>query len=356
MDGLQTCGDDNACKMFIESVRGKKFLFALTISHTETCTIPGITIAGATPELAKYTPAADAEFLRYGKCKSIAEIPATPDGKPTPALITRAALGMAKIPNMIIDAGSAHSPKTPYMHTGLLPGKNIQNESGLGIDEAKKAIEYGKQIGESLGALADCLVLGESVPGGTTTALAVLRAFGIKARTSSSMPENPGKLKESIAIAAQNRITSSDPISISAELADPMLPFLAGLLSSATQKTHVMLAGGTQMAAVLALADSLGYDAKKTAIATTSYVYDDESADFISAVQQAGDVAILVADPGLGASKIDGLRAYSQGFAKEGAGAGGAVAACMLKIGATSDNVRLAVEAEYNRTILSDRN
>ena len=95
------------------------------------------------------------------------------------------------------------------MHTGLLPGKNIQNESGLGIDEAKNAIDYGKQIGESLGALADCLVLGESVPGGTTTALAVLRAFGIKARTSSSMPENPGKLKESIAIAAQNRITSS---------------------------------------------------------------------------------------------------------------------------------------------------
>ena len=71
MDGLQTCGDDNACKMFVESVRGKKFLFALTISHTETCTIPGITIAGATPELAKYTPAADAEFLRYGRCKSI---------------------------------------------------------------------------------------------------------------------------------------------------------------------------------------------------------------------------------------------------------------------------------------------
>ena len=103
--------------------------------------------------------------------------------------------------------------------------------------------------------------------------------------------ENPGKLKESIAIAAQNRITSSDPISISAELADPMLPFLAGLLSSATQKTHVMLAGGTQMAAVLALADSLGYDAKKTAVATTSYVHDDESADFVSAVQQAGDVA-----------------------------------------------------------------
>ncbi len=356
MDGLQICGNDNACKLFIESVRGKKFLFALTISHTETCTIPGITVAGATPDLAKYTPAADAEFLRYGKCKSIDEIPATPDGKPTPALITRAALQMANIPHIIIDAGSAHSPKMPYMHTGLLPGKNIRDGPGMGIDEAKKAIEYGRQIGESLGALTDCLVLGESVPGGTTTALAVLRAFGIKARTSSSMPENPGKLKESVVIAAQNRVTLRDPVSISSELADPMLPFLAGALSAATQKTHVILAGGTQMAAVLALANSLGYDKEKVAVATTSYVYNDKSADFVFAVQQAGNVAILVTDPGLGASKIDGLRAYSQGFAKEGAGAGGAVAACMLKIGATSENVRLAVENEYNRTILSDSN
>ena len=101
----------------------------------------------------------------------------------------------------------------------------------------------------------------------------------------------------------------------------------------ATQKTHVT---GTQMAAVLALADSLGYDAKKTAVATTSYVYDDESADFISAVQQAGDVAILVADPGLGASKIDGLRAYSQGFAKEGAGA--ECRCCSMLIDITSES------------------
>ena len=42
--------------------------------------------------------------------------------------------------------------------------------------------------------------------------------------------------------------------------------FLQELSPLATQKTHVILAGGTQMAAI-ALANPLGYDAKKTAIA-----------------------------------------------------------------------------------------
>ncbi|MDI1496008.1 MAG: hypothetical protein K8823_1316 [Cenarchaeum symbiont of Oopsacas minuta] len=351
MNGLQIHGDD----LFVKSVSGGNFLFALTISYTDTCTIPGITVAGATPELARYTPAADAEFLQYGHCKSIDGIPATPDGKPTPALITRAALRLAEIPHIIIDAGSFYSPQTPYVHTGLQPGKNIRDESAMELESAKDAIERGREIGETLGALADCLVLGESVPGGTTTALAVLRALGIDAHTSSSMSENPRRLKETIVSAAQKRVSSEDPISISAELADPMLPFLAGVLCSATKKTRVMLAGGTQMAAVLALASSLGYDSKKTAVATTSYVYNDKSADFLRAVEISG-ATILVADPGLYDSQIGGLYAYSQGFAKEGAGAGGALAACMLKTGSDSKDLRLAIEAEYGRTILPDCN
>ena len=45
--------------------------------------------------------------------------------------------------------------------------------------------------------MSDLIVVGESIPGGTTTALAVLRALGIDARfkVSSSMPENPHNLK-----------------------------------------------------------------------------------------------------------------------------------------------------------------
>jgi NaMN:DMB phosphoribosyltransferase len=68
--------------------KSKKSSFLFTLSYTETATIPGLTIAGANTELTKFTPAADAEYIHFGKCKCIDSIPATPDGKPTPAIIT----------------------------------------------------------------------------------------------------------------------------------------------------------------------------------------------------------------------------------------------------------------------------
>ena len=53
-------------------------------------------MAGADPDFLKFTPPADAEFLHYGFCKSIDVIPMTPDGKPTPALLTRAGFGVGR--------------------------------------------------------------------------------------------------------------------------------------------------------------------------------------------------------------------------------------------------------------------
>ena len=82
---------------FIDAVKGKDFLFSLVTSYTETCEIPGITVAGADADFVKFTPAADAEYLHYGYCKSIDMMPMTPDGKPTPALLTKAALELSLI-------------------------------------------------------------------------------------------------------------------------------------------------------------------------------------------------------------------------------------------------------------------
>ncbi len=73
-------------------------VFVCVISYTATCEIPGITVAGANLESLKYTSPADAEFLHYGHCKCIDKVPVTPDGKPTPAIITRAALRLSNIP------------------------------------------------------------------------------------------------------------------------------------------------------------------------------------------------------------------------------------------------------------------
>ena len=92
-------------KAFLDEIEGKNPLFICTIATTETGKISGISAAGANPEFTDYTPPADAELLLLGRCKSIAGVPITPDGIPTPALITMSALHLADIPVLIASGG-----------------------------------------------------------------------------------------------------------------------------------------------------------------------------------------------------------------------------------------------------------
>ena len=141
---------------FIKQTEQRKFAFSLVISYTATSEISGITIAGENSDLIKYTGPADAEFIHYGHCKCIPVIPMTPDGKPTPALLTKIALEAASIPSVVINAGSKVLPKLPFIDMGLEYGKNIENESALSQGDVRKAVEYGRIIGRpSLIATAD---------------------------------------------------------------------------------------------------------------------------------------------------------------------------------------------------------
>ena len=276
-------------------------------------------------------------------------VPMTPDGKPTPALLTRAALESASIPQITISAGSKITPKLPYFETGLPFGKNISTEPGLEQSSVKHAIDYGKIVGRTLASCTNCLVIGESIPGGTTTALAVMRGLGINARVSSSMPKNPQSLKTEIVEKALMRSDSKEPYDVISNVGDPMIPFVAGMLSTASEITNVILAGGTQMAAVLALAKSTGYDKDRVAIGTTSYIINDNSANFLETVKSISDIPVLSINPKLADSKFDGLRAYSEGFVKEGAGAGGTMIASLLKIGMSSKKLLALIDREYSR-------
>ena len=166
------CNEEKGQK-FIKSIERKHFLFSYVTSYTETAEIPGITVAGAEPDLIKLTPPADSEFLQYGFCKTIDIIPMTPDGKPTPALLTRAVLDFANIPKIVINAGSEIYPKMPFVETNLPFGKNISVEPALERSTVEHAVDYGRILGRTLASCTDCLTIGESIPGGTTTALAV---------------------------------------------------------------------------------------------------------------------------------------------------------------------------------------
>lgn len=336
---------------FLDSLQKKRFLFSLVISYTDTCTIPGITVAGKHPSLLQYTPPADAEFLNFGYCKCIDIIPMTPDGKPTPALLTKTALESASIPNVVINAGSKIAPKLPYFETGLSYGKNIAVEPAMSLDEVTHAVEYGRMIGRSLGSTTDCLVIGESIPGGTTTAQAVLTSLGINGQVSSSMQDNPVSLKNEIANTASKRIDSKNPFDVVANAGDPMIPTVAGIISTASSQTKVILAGGTQMAAVLAFGKITGYNKDNLALATTSYVIDDPTANLVDTIRQIDQIPVISVRLALKDSKIEGLRAFANGFVKEGVGAGGASLAAMLKVGLDSEHLLHLTEKQYAETI-----
>jgi uncharacterized protein (TIGR00303 family) len=353
LENFELFGNIDQAQNFIQTMSSGRFLFSLVISYTETCEIPGITFAGADKDSIKFTPPADAEYLHYGYCKSIDKIPMTPDGKPTPALLTKTALESASIPHLTINAGSKISPQLPFIETSMTSGKNISIQDAMTDSQVSHAVDYGRIVGRSMASLTDTLVIGESIPGGTTTALAVLRALGFDAKVSSSIPNNPIELKNQIVTSALERIDSDHPYSIIAKIGDPMIPFVAGMLSSASSISKVMLAGGTQMSAVLAFASKIGFNEENTMIGTTSYITHDQSANFKNIVEKIADIPIISVDPGLKNSKHSGLKAFSEGFAKEGVGAGGSIISSMLKTRNNSEKFLELAEIEYHRLFTS---
>ena len=93
----------------------------------------------------------------------------------------------------------------------------------------------------------------------------------------------------------------------------------------------------------------IGYNKDNTAIGCTSYIIDDVDAKFLDTVKQIDDIAVLSVDPHLSESQFFGLRSYSEGFVKEGAGAGGCLIAAILKTGRTSQKLLELIETEYQR-------
>ena len=185
----------------ILKLKNKDSLFLCVIANTLTSRIEGITGAGATPELTDYTPAADVELVMLGKTLCLPEIPKTVVGSvstPTPAIITKAALDLADIPLLVADAGTVIKPNIPYININEKPGGNINN--GNAVQNSENIFNKGLLLGKVLSKLTNHLVIGESIPAGTTTALGILTAMGYEVdnKMSGSTPENPHKLKHNV--------------------------------------------------------------------------------------------------------------------------------------------------------------
>jgi len=300
--------------------------FVLTIGSTETARIDGISAAGANPDLMVHTPSADAEILSYGEPTQAPVVPVSPSGCPTPAVVSRAAYELLGFETVVVDAGAASPTTAPTIDLPGEAGNDIRD--GVAVAQAQDKFDTARGYGRSLPD--EELVVAETIPGGTTIAMAVLTALGEQAKVSSSLPENPLGLKRRVVADALDASglsegdAAGEPVEAVRSVGDPVLAGLAGLTVGAIESgTSVTLGGGTQMSAVAALVRHFGVDAALSQ-STTVFIANDESAG-IETLANALDLSLTITDPEFEARDHPAMEAYLRGEAKEGVGMGGAL-------------------------------
>lgn len=333
------------------------------LAATATAAIPGISAAGATPESRRATAAADAELLVIGPGRQRQHrLPPLPAGV-SPALISQVVVDTLGWHPLVVDLGCALAPSVPHLRLpGYLaagPARCLTGGRAMDRGTAAGLLSLGRSWGVRLGKARSRrpLLLAECVPGGTTTAQAVLSGLGlaVEGLVGSSLRHPDLSLKAQLVrqgLAAAGiglpssqeagSATDADPLAVVAAVGDPMQPVAAGLvLAAADQGLPVLLAGGSQMAAVLALALALaparlrGTLAAKVAIGTTAWVANDPGSNLAGLLQTLerrwGVTPLgLVADLRFHGPLHPALLDYELGFVKEGVGAGGLALAWQL--------------------------
>ena len=315
----------------------------LVAGTTETARIEGISAAGARPDLLAHTPAADAEIVAHGHPVFAPTVPVSPTGAPTPAVVTRAIREIIGFDFLAVDAGLAASTAAPTVTVGTEAGADIRESEA--VPGARGVIERSRELGRTLLAANEDepqegrsqedstggLLIGETIPGGTTTALGVLRALGEAIDVSSSLGENPLMRKRQVvadALAASGLEpggAAGNPVRALRHVGDPALAGIFGLALGALDAGQpVTFAGGTQFLAAAALVRHAGRDEPLT-IATTPFVAGDTSASIHQDADALG-AEVVVTDPGFSESSHVLAERYRAGEAKEGVGMGGALA------------------------------
>lgn len=324
--------------------------FYLVISGTELIKYPGISAAGASPELLAYTAALDAEYLCLGQTLTLSELPRSPAGIISPALISRRCLELLELRPHIINAGAHIKPildESWLTDLNTKAARSPETGSAINLDEVKRLFAYGraakhpKPVEEKLHRakhnFAKNLIIAECVVAGTTTAQALLKALGyeVSQMLSSSLPKANHKLKQEIIESAYQALLRREPdfpeqvkkqplLAVSA-MGDPMQALVAGMAISCLEQGYkCILAGGSQMIAVAALIEKLcPLNPIDLEVSTSHWVMQDPDAQIEklfelcckrSQLSWSHEVPKVLGD-------LD-LAAYDQGHVKEGVGAG----------------------------------
>uniref|UniRef100_UPI0040471B7A nicotinate mononucleotide-dependent phosphoribosyltransferase CobT n=1 Tax=Aliarcobacter sp. TaxID=2321116 RepID=UPI0040471B7A len=340
---------------FLEFLRGKKATFLLSASVTKTCEIPNISQAGI-PGCLYLTPTLDAEFLCTKQVRSMPDIAQTPKGVPTPALITRAVHELSAFSNIeILNLGLETLPQISHFkihNFAIKPSGRIDDGAKI---NAMEVFQKGLDFGQTFKINDDYVILAESIPAGTTTANATALALGYECDGyfSSSYKNSPNDIKNNTIEKALKRVNlDGDLFDNISCVSDNMIIFNAGfILGSRANNLKVILAGGTQMAAVLLVVNSIlrsmggELDSSNIALCTTKWINKDENSNIKALLEQLDfSINAYASDFDFSLSNHPSLKLYDQGEAKEGVGCGGAL--CYASInGLSKDQVTRKIES-----------
>ena len=344
---------DNTKIDFVENLRGKSATFMLALSNTYTANIDGITQAGI-PGMIHLTPTLDSEFVCTGEVRSLEDIAKTPKGVPTPALITRGIHLLKPFRDIeLLNLGLEVTPKLDYFKINEFDIKTSNSiRTGANID-AQNIFQKGIEFGQSYTTSSDYVILGESVPSGTTTAKATAMALGYDCENyfSSSFKDVPSDIRNNTIQKALKNVTQNDDIfSILGKVSDNMLIFNAGFILGLNNRLKVVLAGGTQMAGVLLVVNKIlevmggTIETSNLAICTTSWVANDENSDIKKLLEMLSfPINSFYSDFDFSLSSHPALKLYDDGEAKEGVGAGAVLMYGLLN-GLTKEDITKKVE------------
>ena len=328
----------------------------LVLAATDTAAVPGISAAGASPQARLGTAAADAELLLLGpggrRCHALPPLPAGV----SPALISHVVLSQLGLleRTQVLDLGCAIAAAVPHLRLPGLesagPARCLSTGQALAPARVAALVQRGSAWGRRWDP-AEPLLLAECVPGGTTTALAVLEGLGVAAAglVSGSLRQPAHGLKSALVAqglaaagfeaaelaAVADPLAFAEPLNVLAALGDPMQAFAAGLVGAAALRgAPVLLAGGSQMAAVLALALALAEPGQRPAladrlvVATTAWVAEEAGSNLALLLERIGARWQVRPRLEVAALRFHGcssaaLRDYERGYVKEGVGAGG---------------------------------
>ena len=330
------------------ALRNDQTQLLLVLAGTQTAAVPGISAAGATPESRRLTAAADAELLWGGPAGPRPHaLPPLPAGV-SPALISWVAQQQLQLPLLVVDAGAFVAPAVPHVQLALPPAACLSSGAAMAPDTVERLLQRGRQLGRGFRRRhrQGLLVLAECVPGGTSTAEALLRGLGVDAAgvVSGSLRQPPHALRGALVQQGLDAMTArgiraAAPLEVLAAVGDPFQAMALGvlqglLLPAAADGPQVLLAGGSQMLALTGvwMASLNGAEraacVDQLAVVTTAWVMQEPGSNLELLAQRLEAVwgvqpRLLHSDLRFHGCQQQALLDYECGYVKEGVGAGG---------------------------------